>query len=110
MDSITDSMDMSLSKLRETGNDREAWHAAAHGNRKESDPIVLLNNSNNNKLSPSSNLMLAICDLVRVWKYSDILILRTGSLYSFIAPPMAASLRLPLYLRGMIRFIRTLAV
>ena len=34
----------------------------------ESDPIVPLNNSNNNKLSPSNNLMLAIYDLVRVWK------------------------------------------
>ena len=30
LDSISDSMDMGLSKLQEIVEDREAWHAAVH--------------------------------------------------------------------------------
>ena len=43
MDGITDSIDMSLSKLQELVMDREAWHPAVHRVGKGLDPTEQLN-------------------------------------------------------------------
>ena len=55
LDGITDSMDISLSRLPETVKDREAWHAAGYRGVPESNRTEQLNNS---KLVISNHFLL----------------------------------------------------
>jgi len=54
LDGITDSVDINLSKLWEIVEDREAWHAAVHGESKESDMTYQLNKNKNKRLYSST--------------------------------------------------------
>ena len=46
LESITNSMNMNVSKLQEIAEDRGAWWATVHGGRKELDSTQGLNNRN----------------------------------------------------------------
>ena len=57
LESITDSVDMNLSKLCKTVKDKEAWCAAVHGGHKEWDTIQQLSSNSLRYPSPCHGLL-----------------------------------------------------
>ena len=69
LDVISDSMNMSLNKLREMVKDRKAWRAAVHGVTKS---WTQLNNNNNNNKCLNNYLVLfgcCCCIFSLLWLY-----------------------------------------
>ena len=60
LDSITDSMDMSLNKLQEMVKNREPWHATVHGVTESDTTSRLINNRNVAMKAYNRGLHLAI--------------------------------------------------
>ena len=63
LDGITDSMNMSLSKLRDLAMDREAWHASVHGVAKSRTQL-----SNWTELNWTPMFIAALSTIDRTWK------------------------------------------
>ena len=95
LDGITDSMDMTLSKLQEMVKDREAWQAAVHGITKSQTGLNKMNNkisvdSSSSALTAGLCLQYHLCSLIYIIYIIDNL----HNLYLLIPPKYSQGQRL----------------
>ena len=69
LDGISDSMDMSLSKLWEIVKDREAWHAAVHGVAKSQTQLRNRTTTTYPSLKRYIDIHIHVCMCVYIYTY-----------------------------------------